>query len=139
MPTNSQDWPCYVADFPAGPDNPDIALAILIKDVQGRMGRRDLRPPFFKEVHPGFQILVRGPDHTTAYDKAFAITQILDQVSQAEIIVTGGVASRTYILYGVTRMTDPIPMDDLTEGAAERLAGRKEFIIDGRVTVQPKP
>jgi len=121
--TDEGDWTVFVSFLP---DVPDIALCVY--DTSGKMDGRIMKTGEQIE-HPGIQIMVRGTDHPTTWQKAKDITDSLDQVRRSLVALD---SESSYILHNVSRSGAIVPLGVETEGSKRRHL----FSINATVTIE---
>lgn len=119
----NMEWPVYVSSTPNLPDN-----LITITDTSARDNGRVMFGDR-QEMH-GFQVLVRGVDHRTGYQKSRAIAVALDAVYLRTVRIDGV----DYLIHSVTRTTDVLALG--TEVPASK---RQLFSLNAVVTVRQQP
>ena len=88
-PSDSGDWPIFVASLPDGDEIPDDAIASI--DTAGVKDGR-LNETGENIIHYGVQIIVRSEihDYLSGYTKAQAIESKLETVDRNEVMIDSG-------------------------------------------------
>ena len=115
------DWPCYVSFFP---DQPDEGIAVY--DTAGIPDGRVMAGERIE--HDGIQIMLRGLDYRTTWEKADLIARTLDIQRQVIVAVE---SDSSYIIHNVARTGTITPMG-MDEFSNQR---RYYFTVNAVVTV----
>lgn len=105
-PEDSGEWPIYVATEPDSPDN-----AITLYDTAG-INQGDHMIDGERQEKHGFQVRIRGWDHTTGYTKAREIAVGMDQnVDRTSATVPDSTgAGVSYTVWSITRSSDVLSL-----------------------------
>ena len=116
-------WPIFTGFFPGVPDE-----AMCCYDTAGKPDGR-IMASGEQIIHPGVQVLLRGPDYLATREKAEAVAQALDGQRRTPVAIPGG---ETYLLHNVSRSGDILPLGMEEDGDRRRHL----FAINSTMTVQ---
>jgi hypothetical protein len=129
LPTDSGNWPIYIAILPSKPDK-----LLVVTDTAG-IQQGNFHIGEAQESH-GIQVTVRSTDHENGFQKAREIAVALDEVTNTTIGLSGptGTGTTDYTIYSITKVSGPLPLGTETPESKRRL-----FTINSRVALVQSP
>lgn len=119
----SGDWTAFVSSMPDQPYS-----SVCVYDTSGPVDGRVMGGT--KIEHDGFQVLVRGPEYASLWEKVKDIADALDAVAPGtEVEVETGSA---YILQNVSRRGAVMPLGTIEQGTKTL----QLFAVNGIITVR---
>ncbi|MBU1067253.1 minor capsid protein [Patescibacteria group bacterium] len=112
-------WPIFVGHIPSEPDD-----AVCVYDTAGiREGR--MQGTGESVGKPGFQVMVRGADHTTAYARMKLVASHLDSLLRERVAIDGD----SYTIQAVKQTGTILALGQEPDGQRRNL-----FTLNGTIT-----